>query len=308
MIELDQFYQMLDLQLSTIVYLLVGIFAYRKQMITDENRNQFISFTLNVLMPALVFNSFKAVTPEILKTGLWAFIGSVIIYSFYALIGKLAYRDMEPSKRKVLDYATLVNNAGLAGQPLSLSMYGNVGALYASIFLVPHRIFMWSLGIKILDSETKDVKGPSTLYKLIRNPSIVAVFFGLIRGLLQIELPSFLDRSIVTMGSIVSPFSRILIGSIIATISVHSLFDKAVMRYTFIRLIFIPMTVLFVSKMIGLDETLIGVFTIMSSMPAGTTTALLAADYDLDEEYASKIVFVTTVLSIITVPVIMLFL
>ena len=52
------------------------------------------------------------------------------------------------------------------------------------------------------------------------------------------------------------------------------------------------MTVLFISKMIGLDETLIGVFTIMSSMPAGTTTALLAADYDLDEEYASKIVFV----------------
>lgn len=308
MIELDQFYQMLDLQLSTLVYLSVGVFAYRKQMITDENRNQLISLTLNVLMPALVFNSFKAVTPEILKTGLWAFIGSVIIYSFYAIIGTLAYRDMEPSKRKVLDYATLVNNAGLAGQPLSLSMYGNVGALYASIFLVPHRIFMWSLGIKILDFDTKDVKGPSTLYKLIRNPSIIAVFFGLARGLLQIELPSFLDRSIITMGSIVSPFSRIIIGSIIATISVHSLFDKAVLRYTFIRLVFIPMTVLFVSKIIGLDETLIGVFTIMSSMPAGTTTALLAADYDLDEEYASKIVFVTTILSIITVPVIMLFL
>lgn len=308
MIELDQFYQMLDLQLSTMVYLLVGVFAYRKRMITDENRNQLISLTLNVLMPALVFNSFKEVTPEILKTGLWALIGSIVIYSFYAVIGKLAYRDMEPSKRKVLDYATLVNNAGLGGQPLSLSMYGNVGALYASIFLVPHRIFTWSLGIKILDSDTKKVKGPSTLYKLIRNPSIIAVFFGLIRGLLQIEIPSFLDRSIVTIGSIVSPFSSILIGSIIATISVHSLFDKAVLRYTFIRLLFIPMTVLFVSKLIGLDETLIGVFTIMASMPAGTTTALLAADYDLDEEYASKIVFVTTALSIITVPIIMLFL
>lgn len=308
MIKLDQFYQMLDLQLSTLVYLAVGVFAYRKDMITDKNRNQLISLTLNVLMPALVFNSFRAVTTEILMTGLWAFIGSIIIYSFYALIGKLAYRDMEPSKRKVLDYATLVNNAGLAGQPFSLSMYGNTGALYASIFLVPHRIFMWSLGIKILESDSKKVKGPSTLYKLIRNPSIIAVFFGLVRGLLQIELPSFLDQSIMTMGSIVSPFSRILIGSIIATISVHSLFDKAVLRYTFIRLIFIPLTVLFVSKMIGLDETLIGVFTIMSSMPAGTTTALLAADYDLDEEYASKIVFVTTILSVVTVPIIMLFL
>lgn len=308
MILLDQFYQMLDLQLSTLVYLGIGIFAYRKNMITDDNRNQLISLILNVLMPALVFNSFRAVSPEILKTGLWALIGSTVIYTFYALIGRFAYRNIKESQRKVLDYATLVNNAGLAGQPLSLSMYGNIGALYASIFLIPHRIFMWSLGIEILEGSKNEVKGPSTLSKLLRNPSIVAVFFGLARGFFQIELPTFLDRSIITMASIVSPFSRILIGSIIATISLHSLFEKGVLRYTVIRLFVIPLSVLFISKMIGLDETLIGVFTIMSSMPAGTTTALLAADYDLDEAYASKIVFVTTILSILTVPIIMLFL
>lgn len=308
MILLDQFYQMLDLQLSTLVYLGIGVFAYRKNMITDDNRNQLISLILNVLMPALVFNSFRAVSPEILKTGLWALIGSTVIYTFYALIGRFAYRNIKESQRKVLDYATLVNNAGLAGQPLSLSMYGNIGALYASIFLIPHRIFMWSLGIEILEGSKNEVKGPSTLSKLLRNPSIVAVFFGLARGFFQIELPTFLDRSIITMASIVSPFSRILIGSIIATISLHSLFEKGVLRYTVIRLFVIPLSVLFISKMIGLDETLIGVFTIMSSMPAGTTTALLAADYDLDEAYASKIVFVTTILSILTVPIIMLFL
>lgn len=308
MIPVDQFYQMLDLQLGTLVYLAIGAFAYKKDMITDTNRNQLISLILNVMMPALVFNSFKAVTPEILKTGLWAFIGSIFIYSAYAVIGRYAYRDIAESKRRVLDYATLVNNAGLAGQPLSLSMYGNTGALYASIFLVPHRIFMWSLGLKILDGDHVETTGLSTLAKLLRNPSIIAVFLGLVRGLLQIELPSFLDQSIVTIASIVSPFSRIIIGSIIATISVDSLFEKGVLRYTIIRLFILPFSVLTISKLIGLDETLIGVFTIMASMPAGTTTALLAADYDLDETFASKIVFVTTILSVITVPIIMLFL
>ena len=167
---------------------------------------------------------------------------------------------------------------------------------------------MWSLGLKILDANQPEKVGPSTLSKLLRNPSIIAVFFGLARGLLQINLPSFLDRSIVTMASIVSPFSRIIIGSIIATISVDSLFEKGVLRYTVIRLFLIPLSVLTISKFIGVDETLIGVFTIMSSMPAGTTTALLAADYNLDEAFASKIVFVTTILSVITVPIIMLFL
>lgn len=305
---MERFYQMLDLQLATLVYLAIGAFAYKKEMITDANRKQFISLILNILMPALVFNSFKAVTPEILKTGIWAFIGSVIIYSFYALIGHFAYRDLAVEKRKVSDYATLVNNAGLAGQPLSLSMYGNIGALYASIFLVPHRIFMWSLGLKILSEDHTSNTGPSIITKLLKNPSIIAVFFGLARGLLKIELPSFLDRSIMAMASIVSPFSRILIGSIIASIPLHSLFEKGVLRYTLIRLFAIPLSILTISKLIGLNETLIGVFTIMSSMPAGTTTALLAADYNLDESFASKIVFVTTILSVITVPLIMLFL
>lgn len=305
---MDQFYQMLGLQFSTLIYLAIGIFAYRKEMITDNNRNQLISLILNVLMPALVFNSFKAVTPQILKNGFWALIGSTLIYTLYALIGQFAYQDIQNSKRKVLNYATLVNNAGLAGQPLSLSMYGNIGALYASIFLIPHRIFMWSLGINILDEDQKKNKGFSTFLKLLANPSIIAVFLGLTRGLLKIELPTFIDRSIINIASIVSPFSRIIIGSIIATIEIESLFEKGVLRYTMIRLFIIPLSVLSVGKILNLDTILIGVFTIMSSMPAGTTTSLLAADYNLDEVYASKIVFVTTILSIITVPIIMLFL
>lgn len=300
---------MLDLQMSILVYLLIGVFAYRKQMITDDNRNHFISLILNILMPAMVFNSFKELTPEILKIGLWAFVGSAIIYTFYALVGFLSYRDMEAAKRKILHYATLVNNAGLAGQPLTFSMYGNIGALYASIFLVPHRIYMWTLGVNILtEEENADVSHLSALYKLIRNPSMIAVALGLVRGLFQIELPAFLDRSIASMGAIVSPLTAIMIGSIIATIDVRSLFEKGVLRYTAIRLILIPLTVLSVSKMIGLDDTLVGVFTIMSSMPAGTTTALLAAQYNLDEAFASKIVFVTTILAVLTVPVMMLFL
>lgn len=303
---LNQFYQMLDLQLSVLIYLLVGVFSYKKQMITDDNRNQFINLILNILMPALVFNSFKELTPEILKLGLWALMGSTVIYIASHLIGMLAFSDFQPSQRKILHYATLVNNAGLGGQPLSYSMYGNLGALFASIYLVPHRIFMWSLGIKILSDDNQS--DHSVLYKLIRNPSIIAVVLGLIRGLLQINLPSFIDRSIATMGSIVSPLAAIIIGSIIATIDFNSLFDKGVIRYTLIRLIAIPLSVIFISRLINLDETLIGVLAIMSAMPAGTTTALLAAQYKLDVNLASKIVFITTILSILTVPAMMLFL
>lgn len=303
---MDQFFQMLDLQLSFLLNLLVGVFAYRTKMITDENRSQFISLVLNVLMPALVFNSFKNLTPDLLKAGLWVFMAATLIYIVSFFIGAFAFREFEDGKQRILHYAMLVNNAGLAGQPLSASMYGDIGTIFSSIYLVPHRIFMWTAGIKILSADD-NIGGGSVFYKLVRNPSIIALVLGLIRGLFQIPIPSFVDRSIAQMASTVSPLAAIMIGSIIATIDLKSLFEKGVMRYTFIRLIAIPVTVLVISKLLGLDDAIIGVLTIMSSMPAGTTTALLADNYDLDVQLSSKVVFISTILAIITVPMMMLF-
>lgn len=302
---MDQFFQMLDLQLTFLLNLMIGVFAYRANMITDENRSRFISLILNILMPALVFNSFKNLTPDLLRDGLWVFIASLLIYIAAYFIGAFAYRDFDDEKQRILHYATLVNNVGLAGQPLSASMYGDIGTIFSSIYLVPHRIFMWTVGISILSDD--DNTGGSALYKLIRNPSIIALVLGMIRGLWQIPIPSFVDRSIGQMAATVSPIAAIMIGSIIATIDLNSLFEKGVFRYMFIRLFAIPATVLIASKTVGLDETIIGVLTIMSAMPAGTTTALLADNYGLDVQLSSKVVFVSTVLAIITVPILMLF-
>ena len=302
---MEQFFQMLDLQLTFLLNLLIGVLAYRTKMITDENRTHFISIILNILLPALVFNSFKNLTTDLLVSGLYILIASTLVYTSSYIIGALAFRDFDEKEQRIMHYATLVNNVGLAGQPLATSMYGDIGAIFSSIYLVPHRIFMWTVGISIL-SDRSTSKG-SVFYKLLRNPSIIALILGIIRGLLQIPIPSFIDRSIGQLAVTVSPISAIMIGSIIVTIQLDSLFEKGVLRYMFIRLIAIPGTVLVISKFLRLDETIIGVLTIMSSMPAGTTTALLADSYGLDVELSSKVVFVSTVLAIITVPTMMLF-
>ena len=306
MINLDQFFQMLDLQLTFLLNLFIGVFSYRMKMVTDDNRSHFISIILNILLPAMVFNSFKNLTPELLKSGLWILIASTLIYIGSYLIGAFAFRDLDEKQQRIMHYATLVNNVGLAGQPLSASMYGDVGTIFSSMYLVPHRIFMWTAGIAILSDDSHQTNH-GVFYKLLRNPSIIALILGIIRGLFQIPIPSFIDRSIGQMAATVSPIAAIMIGSIIATINLDSLFEKGVLRYLVIRLLAIPVTVLSISKWIGLDETLIGVLTIMSSMPAGTTTALLADSYDLDVQLSSKVVFVSTVIAIITVPFMMLF-
>ena len=188
MIRLDQFLQMFDLQLTFLLNLMIGVFAYRTKMITDENRPHFLSLVLNIFLPAMVFNSFKNLTTELLQTGLIVLIASFIIYTLTYFVGAIFFRDFEDKKKRILHYATLVNNVGFAGQPLAADMFGDIGTIYASIFLVPHRIFMWTVGISILTTDAK-TNVRSAFIKLIRNPSIIALILGLIRGILQIPLP-----------------------------------------------------------------------------------------------------------------------
>lgn len=301
---MEQFYQMLTIQLSLIVYLVVGIICYRLKIITAANRKQFIRFILSILMPCMVFNSFKSVTIEMIREGSLALLISLAVCLVTSIIGRYIFFNVPMDRRNIMRYGTLINNAGFAGLPVVDSMFGSSGLILASIFLIPIRIFMWSAGITMLSAEKQSAL--NVLIKLLKNPSIVAVFLGIFRGMLEIKLPEFLDTALISMSNAVSPMAMIAVGSIIATIRIKGLIDKDVLLFTVIRLGVIPISTLVITKFLGFSSMLIGVSTILTAMPAATTTALLAAQYNSDELFASRLVFVTTVLSIITSPMLML--
>lgn len=301
---MEQFYQMLTIQLSLIVYLVAGIICYRLKIITEANRKQFIRFILSILMPCMVFNSFKSVTIEMIREGFLALLISLAVCLVTSIVGRYIYLNVSIDRRNIMRYGTLINNAGFAGLPVVDSVFGNNGLILASIFLIPIRIFMWSAGITMLSAEKQSAL--NVLIKLLKNPSIVAVFLGIFRGMLEIKLPEFLDTALISMSNAVSPMAMIAVGSIIATIRIKGLIDKDVLFFTVIRLGVIPITTLVITKFLGFSSMLIGVSTILTAMPAATTTALLAAQYNSDVLFASRLVFVTTVLSIITSPMLML--
>jgi len=190
--------------------------------------------------------------------------------------------------------------------PLAEESFGNQGLIFASIFLIPIRIFMWSAGITILSN--KKVNKKQLMIKLMTNPCIVTVFLGIARGLLQFPLPAFIDTAIIRISACVSPLSMIIIGAIIADVDIRTLFEKGVILFSAIRLLVLPFLVFVVTRLLGLGETIVGTSMILTAMPAATTTALLANQYHFNVEFASKLVFVTTVLSLITAPLLMLLL
>lgn len=297
--------KMFNLQMVLIVYLIVGMLAKRKQIITDTNVKKLVDLILRLLMPCMVFCSFQQeLTLDMLRQVSLLLMVAFGIGLVSIVIGKAAYRKYPFERRSIMQYATLVNNAGFAGLPMTEGMYGDLGIFYASIAIIPNRIYMWSAGISLFTKA--DFK--QRIKNVVLNPNIIAVVLGLLRAFIGIELPFFLDKALSSMGSIVSPLAMIVVGAILAEIDWRTVFEREVLLVTAIRLVGLPMLAGIVLKFLPLDDTAAGVSLILTSMPTGTTTALMAAQYGVDAKFGSKCVFVTTVLSLVTVPLMMLLL
>ena len=294
------FYQMVNIQTVLLCYILCGFLCKKKKIITSENQQAFVNLLLGILMPCMVFDSFKNITVSMLKNSVTMLMVSLGICLLAFVIGKVLYQRFPEEQRNILRYATLINNAGFAGLSLTQEVFGSEGVLYASVFLIPIRIFMWSAGITMLSKQKANVK--DTIIRLLKNPCIIAVFLGMLRGMMKISLPIFLENTIAALSACVSPFSMMIIGAIIANVKLRGIFDKGVLLYTAMRLFILPVIALCLCRGVGLNEVVAGTAMILTSMPAATTTALLAAKYNADVEFASKLVFVTTVLSLFTAP------
>jgi predicted permease len=185
------------------------------------------------------------------------------------------------------------------GNPIAEGVYGAEGLMYASIFLVPQRIVMWSAGVSYF-TESPDRK--TVVKKVLTHPCIVAVYIGLFFMITQISMPAFLENTIRNVGGCTTTVSMILIGTILAEVKAGSIIDKGIMKYTLIRLFFIPFLVYICCRLFPVRPMISGVSVLLTGMPAGSTTAILAAKYDGDYIFATKCVVVTTLLSLVTIP------
>jgi predicted permease len=115
-----------------------------------------------------------------------------------------------------------------------------------------------------------------------------------------------MNEAIANIGNTVSPISMIVVGAILADVNIKTIFEKSVFYIAGVRLLLLPLLTIGIISVFNLDPTISGVALVLTAMPVGTTTALLAAKYNADVDFASKCVFVTTMLSLITVPLLMM--
>ena len=270
-------------------------------MIDGSSKNIISNMVINVTLPASILKSFqKEMTQEILMSCAEVMIISILMQIAAALLGLFLYKKYPEERRKVLQYSTFCSNAGVLGNALAEGIYGDMGLLYASIFVVPMRTFMWSLGLTYF-TEAPDKK--SLAKKVLTHPCIVAVIIGFVIMGFQIKLPGFLDLTVKTVANANTYLAMLLVGTILASVDVKSLVDKDILYYAFVRLGLMPFLVFMACRLAGVDNLVTGVSVVLTGMPAASSTAAVASKYHKDEIFATKCVVFTTLLSMVTVPI-----
>ncbi len=280
--------------------MMTGWLLVRVGIIQKSGRALLTDLVINVTLPASILKSFQMeFNREILVSCMVIAIVAVLIQLGAYGLGMVLYPGFRDDRKKVLQYATICSNAGVLGNPIAEGIFGGLGLLYASVYVIPQRIFMWSVGLTYF-TEAPDRK--TLVKKVATHPCILSVVIGLVIMITQIRLPGVLSLTIQNAASANTFTAMLLVGTILAEVPFHDLADSHAAYYCVIRLAVIPMLVLLGCYLASVDVLVTEVAVTLSGMPAASVTAVMAEKYHKDSVFATKCVVLSTLLSIVTIP------
>lgn len=301
---------MLLLQQMFILFMLmmVGFICKKTGIITTSGSKVISGVVVNVANPALILSAGinKKDTIEG-KNLILTVILAVGIYVFLIVCAKIVPKVLRIPKTDAGTYEvmTVFSNIGFMGFPVISAVYGNDALLYASFFLIPYNVLIYTWGIVSLcsgkDSDGGDKK--KIEWSRIFNIGVIACLVTIVAYMLRLQLPGPITSVVDHLSELTAPLSMMVIGASMTDMNVKELIsDVKLLLFMFIKLLIIPVVGVSIIKLCGIDMKLVGVCLIMLATPVGSMTAMLSQQYDADYELASKGVALSTVLSVVTIP------
>lgn len=292
------------LRLQSTIFLLIaaGYVLTKLGVLPLTARKPLTDLIIDFILPCNIIVSFLIeFNAQILRDCLAVFVVSAVIQAAVFVISRPLCRRLLPGpEQPVWQYGLLVSNAGFLGSPIAEGMYGPQGLLYASIYLVPMRMMMWSVGVACFAGG--GIKGRGVLKKTLTHPCIVAVLLGLLLMLTQLPLPAGLEAALRAASSCNTALCMLVIGNILAEVDPRDVLHGKSLLYCLLRLVVLPLLVLAGCRLAALEPLVTAVSVVLTGMPAAATTAILAARYEKAERQAVALVFLSTLGSLVTVP------
>ena len=291
---------LLTMQGMMFLMILIGAGMRKIQIVTTEGRRSMTNLVVNLILPSNILYAFSKADASAFRSMLVVVAMAFLIQLAWYLLSRVLWRGMDESRRGVMRYAFQFSNCGYLGNPVIEGLYGAPGLVYASVFLLPVRLFMWSVGLECFQKGAGSLR--KTIERALTHPCVVATILGVVWMFFPVGLPDFLYNTISGFNQCLTPMTMLVIGFIMAETDLRKMFCKDLFVITVLRLLLQPLAVLAACRLLNLETLVAEVVTVLVSMPVANTTALLASQHDCDYTFASNVVVFTTLVSMITIP------
>ena len=314
---------------SVLIIILIGFIFTKKKILSEVTAENLSKIILFLAIPALSYNAFmQDMDSEKLNQSMSLLIWSIIIHLALIFISTIIFKKYGKSEKDVLRMITIFGSTTVFGIPVIQAVYGDLGAMYASVFNLPYRALLYTYGY-ITISEVKLKK--ENIGKIISNPVIVATFLGMgvwifqkylpqisinengiIRsyGILRIDKTAYwLFKPMQYLAALNAPLSWLSIGITLAGVPLgETLKSKISWKYSILKVSIIPMVLisLFVGLklIVGYEISYIAVATIviMMATPAATVIATYAINFRKEPLLVSSCSLASSVLAVVMIP------
>lgn len=249
---------------------------------------------------------------EVLVTGAWILLLSFVIHGGMALFSGLIFKKVKKAdERAVYAFGLMYMNCGFMGYPIMQAMFPENGLLYGVIYTIPFNLFVWTHGIAVMSSsqETTEGKKKIDLKQVFLNPGLLSTVLASVLFITGIRFPAIITEGLSMVGDMTFPLSMLIIGRLLSDIKLLSLItDVKLFLFSVLKLVAVPLVVLALFIVCGGNPSLTValVCVTMCAAPTASNTAVVAEVYGGNAPLAAKLVGITTLYSLVTMPLMLI--
>lgn len=283
------------------IAMIAGYISKKGKIINVESTKSLSSLLVYITNPCLIIYSMQMdYDSNVLIVAGCVFLLSIAIHAFLAIFSHFVFKVIKnKSERSVYTYALTYSNCGYMGYPIMMAIFGNdVGLFYGVIFTVGFNLFSWTHGVIVMNN-----KSGIPWKKLIYNPALISVILSVILFITRVRFPQTVTDGLSLVGDMTFPLSMVIIGSLLADMKLLEILkQKKLYLFSLLGLIGMPAIMTLVAVISGLPEYLSIIGITMCAAPVAANTAVTAEVYGNDSALAARLVGITTLFCLVTMP------
>ena len=292
-------------QMAVMLFIVAAGYAARRFHWLDGSADAVFSQTVvRITAPCLVFYGVLGNRERLFSGSLPQVVLSVavaVLLSGSLVFLVLRVGHLRPDHRSVLQVATMFGNVSFLGIPLCYGLFGQEGLMYASLYAAAQDALFWSVGVALMGGGR--AKGE---WKRLLNPSLMGILLAALLVVLGVPVPEFVLKTANTVGAATLPLSLMVVGAGFCGAKAEWATLRRLLPVAGLKLVIVPAVMTAALSLIPMDPVARCVLALEMSMPSAAATVALARTLDRDHGFAAQAVLMTTALSAITVPLMVL--